>query len=82
VLLERRDDVIRDGKQSGLEAGIDQLPVPRHLERAPSACRQLDVLSKFLLDCGGQTDRPRLVTSSRAVFDADRHEKWISRVMR
>jgi hypothetical protein len=53
---------------------MDEIPVHVDLEDAPSAGDQLDLGGGDLrLDEGGQTGRPRLVVSSRAVFDRDVH---------
>jgi hypothetical protein len=53
---------------------MDEIPVHVDLEDAASAGDQLDLGGGDLrLDEGGQTGRPRLVVSSRAVFDRDVH---------
>lgn len=50
------------------------LAVDVHLEHAAPARDELDLYARQIApDLGGQTGRPGLVVSDRAVFDADVH---------
>jgi hypothetical protein len=54
--------------------GKNQLPVHRDLEGPAGGFPEFDLrLGKVLLELGGQTGRPWLITSNDAVFDADMH---------
>jgi len=68
------EDVVELGELPGPLLGVDQIAVHMDLEHAASARDELDLGGGDLtLDEGGQTGRPRLVASGRAVFDRDVH---------
>lgn len=74
LTLEEREDLARLGMPVELGLFEHRRAVAQNLESAAPGRDQLHVgIRKLPTNLGGQTGRPRLVVSERAVFDADLH---------
>jgi hypothetical protein len=71
--LDSRFDLALVGEAADLVFGEDLLAVDEDVELAGLADLGFSVFAEFGPDRGGQTDRARLVASSRAVKDFNSH---------